>query len=259
MRHNRIKFWLGLAGAGALALSLGGCIFFPTDDGRKEATDEEKAKSNLELGVRYMELDQLELALDKLNYAVELDSNNSHIHDVLAVLYERIGKDQEAEQHFEKAIALKPDDASAISNYGRFLCDKGQYGPAMAKLQEAIALPLNTRKWFALGNAGNCELKQGDIRRAEEYLRTALQQNESYAPALLGMVKISNKKGEHFKARAFLERYTAVSPHTSETLWYAMQTERQLGNQQLAEELRQQLLQKFPLSNEAKQVKNIVN
>lgn len=258
MRRNRLMSGHSLVAASILALVLNACSFSTTDsDAKPEYSDEEKALTNLDLGLRYMELGQLETALEKLNYALDLDSSNSRIHDALGVLYERIERNNDAEEHFQKALSLKPDDASAVNNYGRFLCDRGQYEQGLVHLKQAIAMPLNTRKWFAMTNAGICEYKQGHDEQSEQYLRTALEQQPNHAPALLGMVKITYKKGEHFKTRAFLDRYVGVAGQTAETLWYAVQTERQLGNSNQAEEYRQQLLQKYPLSDEAKKLKNI--
>lgn len=258
MQHERSLSRGLFLTAGTLSLVLNACSLSTVEpDLQPKYTDEEKALTNLDLGLRYMELGQFETALEKLNRALDLDSSNSRIHDALGVLYERIGRKEDAEEHFLKALNLKPDDASAVNNYGRFLCDRGQYDQGMTYLKQAIAMPLNARKWFALSNAGICEYKQGHDEQAEQYLRTALEQQPNYAQALSGMVKITYKKGDYFKTRAFLDRYAGSARESAEMLWYAVQTERQLGNPKQAEEYRQQLLQKFPLSDEAKKLKNI--
>jgi type IV pilus assembly protein PilF len=257
MLRERLKFLHCAAGMGLLSLLLSACSFLTPDSSTREVSDEDKAVSNMDLGIRYMELGQLEIALEKLNYALDLDSGNVRIHDALAVLYERIDRDEDAEEHFQKALRLKPDDAGVFGNYGRFLCNKNRYREGMAYLTKAIATPLNNRKWYALTYAGLCELKQGNVEQAESYLRGALQLQQTYAPALFGMIKVSYNRLDYFKTRAFLDRYRGVAAHNAETLWYAVQTERQLGSPRQAEEYRQQLLQQFPLSEQAKNLKNI--
>jgi type IV pilus assembly protein PilF len=257
MWREQIKPGRYAVAIGGLSLALSACSLFSSENSAPKVSDEEKAVTNLELGRRYMEIGQLEIALEKLKYALDLDSDNSQVQDAIAVLYDRIGKNEDAEEHFQKALKLKPDNASAIDHYGRFLCNKGQYAQGMKYLTQAIAMPLNNRKWFALSDAGICEYMQGNDEQAERYLRGALQQQENYAPALLGMVKISYKKGQFLSTRAFLERYAGIAGQNAETLWYAVQTERQLNNPKQAEEYRHQLLQSFPLSEEAKKLKNI--
>ena len=56
------------------------------------------------------------------------------------------------------------------------------------------------------------------------------------------------------RAKGFLQRYLGVAAHTPETLWIAAQAERALGNKELAKEYKSLLLEKFPLSNEAKKI-----
>jgi type IV pilus assembly protein PilF len=79
-----------------------------------------------------------------------------------------------------------------------------------------------------------------------------LLENDSYAPVLLEMQKLSYQHGEYWPAKRYLQKYLSVASHTSETLWFAIQTERALGNAELANEYQNLLLEKFPLSNEAK-------
>jgi type IV pilus assembly protein PilF len=95
--------------------------------------------------------------------------------------------------------------------------------------------------------------------KAEGYFRQALQVNPEYAPALQEMQKISYHHQQFMSARAFLERYLSVSKHTAETLWFAYQTERALGNAQAADDYKQQLLTLFPASKEAFDVKTAIS
>jgi type IV pilus assembly protein PilF len=72
------------------------------------------------------------------------------------------------------------------------------------------------------------------------------------------MQKMSYLSGEYWAAKGYLQRYLSVADHTSGTLWFGMQTERALGNQALAKEYQNLLLEKFPLSDEAKQIKPVL-
>jgi len=175
------------------------------------------------------------------------------------VLNERLQQNNVARSHFEKAMELSPENASIKNNYGRFLCTTGHYREGLELLQQAVTMPLNNRKWFALTNIGLCDLKQRELKKAEQAFRKALQENSGYSPALLEMQKISYQSRKYMSARAFLERYLAVAKHTAETLWVGFQTERALGNKTLAEQYRQQLLVLFPASKQAQQVRTAIN
>ena len=128
----------------------------------------------------------------------------------------------------------------------------------MALLTKAISTQLNDRQWLALTNAGRCQLAMKQQQSAKAYFKQALILNNTYAPALLEMQKISYQNGEYWAAKGYLQRYLSVASHTSGTLWFAMLTERALGNTALAKEYQNLLVEDFPLSDEAKQIKPVL-
>ena len=219
---------------------------------------EKEADLYLQMGVRYLEIGKTDVALERLEYSLKLKPDNSATHDVLAVLYEQIENYGKARIHFEKSIELSPDNPSTINNYGRFLCIHGDYEKGMQYLSQAMSMALNKRKWYAFTNAGICEYNHGNKKSSEHYYREALQLQPAYAPALLEMIQVSYDNGKYMSSRAFIERYQGVAKHTARTLLLAMETENALGNQDEAVEYRQQLLQKFPASDEAREVRKTV-
>ncbi len=221
----------------------------------KDVSSEEKAKVYLQMGIRYMELGKLNIAKTNLEKALDYDSGNANVHNAFAVLSERIKRFDDAKYHYQRAVSLDEENPQPKNNYGRFLCEQGDYKQGMAHLNVALNMPLNQRKWFALTNAGLCKLRQGDKKQAEIYFRKALAYNPNYSPALLEMQKISYHKRNYMSSRAFLQRYLSIARENAESLWYAYQTERSLGNIQAAEQYRSKLLDRFPDSIEAKKIK----
>ncbi|HEY8218733.1 MAG TPA: type IV pilus biogenesis/stability protein PilW [Methylobacter sp.] len=212
---------------------------------------------HLQLGVRYLSMNKLELAKENLLLALKDNSSNAQAHNALAFLYEKLNQTDNAKDHYETALNLTPDDLGVQNNFGRFLCEHGEFEAGMELLSKASANQLNDRQWLALTNAGRCQLGMGQKPQAENYFRQALQFNNTYAPALSEMQKIAYQKSDFWAAKGFLQRYLSVANHTSETLWIAAQVERALGNRELAREYRNLLLEKFPLSNEAKKISEV--
>ncbi len=241
-----------------LSLLLDGCAFLP-DSGRESMSNAEKAKLNLQMGARYLDMGMLDVAKEKLETAVHLDSSNPETHNTLAVFYERIKQYDAASESYQTALRKDSENFSVKNNYGRFLCEQGQFDKGMTLLQQALESPMNNRAWFALTNMGVCYTKQNDMQHAEDYFRQALQSQQDYSPALQEMQRISYQNGQFMSARAFLERYLSVAKHTPETLWIAFQTERALGNSKVSEEYREQLLSSFPASKEAQQVRTAIS
>jgi type IV pilus assembly protein PilF len=111
----------------------------------------------LQLGVRYMDLNKLEVAKENLQLALKKDPNNAQVHNAFAFLYEKLNDYDKAKDHYEMALDMSPDDWSVQNNFGRFLCDRGEYEQGMALLTQAISTQLNDRL-RALTNAGRCQL-----------------------------------------------------------------------------------------------------
>jgi len=241
--NNRVIVYL-------LAVILSGC----TSSGTNVKSDN-PADVHLQLGVRYLNLNKLEVAKENLQKALDIEPGNVQAHNALAFLYEKLNDFDEAHDQYAKAIDLAPDDLGVQNNYGRFLCEHGEYEKGMALLVPASKNALNDRPWLALTNAGRCQLGMRQKQQAEAYFRQALQLNQTYAPALLEMQKLSFEKADYWAAKGFLQRYLSTAEHTSETLWIAIQTERAQGNVELANEYQKLLLEKFPLSDEARKIK----
>jgi type IV pilus assembly protein PilF len=234
-----------------LMLNLTACSLF------SKGPAEKPTDIYLQLGVRYIDLNKLELAKENLQKALEKDSNNARAHSALAYLYEKINHFDEAKQHYEAALGLMPDDIGIQNNYGKFLCDRRQFDKGLGLLTTASTNLLNDRQWMALTNAARCHLGMGQRPQAITLLKQALEYNAQYPAALLEMQKISYQMGEYKDAEDYLQRYLGGANHTPETLWVGIQTEQALGNLSLANEYRDLLLEKFPNSNEAKQVAGI--
>jgi type IV pilus assembly protein PilF len=239
-----------------VSIMLSACV--SSNSSKDSLSKPEEAKLYLQMGVRYLEMDMLKIAKENLETAESIDPNNATIHNSLGALYERLKMFPDAREQYRKAVALDTSDAAAKNNYGRFLCERGNYEEGMELLNEALALPLNNRKWFAYTNIGRCELRNGKQKLAEANFRMALQRKKNYSPALFEMQKISYHSGKYMSARAFLERYLSVARHNPATLWYAVQTERALGNEKLARIYKEKLSTLFPTSKEAQQL-NIRN
>ncbi len=235
-------------------LTLAGCSWFSSSS---NPNAEKPSDVYMQLGIRYMDLDKLDLAKQNLEKALQKDPGNAKAHNALAYLYERINHLDEARRQYETALSMIPEDISIQNNFGRFLCDRRDFDKGLSYLKQATTNMLNDRRWIALTNSARCYLGMGQRDLAMTTLKEALNQNGNYAPALKEMQKISYQLGDYRGAQDYLQRYLGQDSQTPETLWIAIQTEHALGNNSLANEYRALLLDKFPLSNEAKQIAGI--
>ncbi|MEN9595903.1 MAG: hypothetical protein RL236_337 [Pseudomonadota bacterium] len=221
-------------------------------------TDEAKTvESNtadiyFQLGVRYLNLNKLEIAKENLQHAIHLDSRNTQAFNALAFLDEKLNKIDDARLHYQTAISLTPDDLGVQNNYGRFLCEQNEIDKGITLLTAATIDGLNQRPWLAMTNLGRCYMQLVKYSEAETYFAQALQFNSNYAPALLEMQKVNYKQGNFAVAKVYLNRYSQVSDHTPESLLIAIEIEDASGNAGMAKHYQTLLLTKFRLSAEAK-------
>ena len=212
------------------------------------------AETNLKLGIGYLQQGQRDLALSKLQRAVELDPRLAKAHSALAVLYDQAGQSDLALKHAERAVSFDPQDASSHLNYGAFLCKQNQLTQADAQFQMVFKNPLNVSPEFAYENAGVCVMRVPDPAKAEQYFRNALQLNPRLPISLYQMAVLHYQTERYLPARAYLQRYSEVSQHTPQSLWLGIKVERQLGDKNTASGYALQLKSNFPDSEEARQL-----
>lgn len=210
------------------------------------------AETNLKLGIGYLQQGQRDLALSKLQRAVELDPKLAKAHSAIAVLYDQAGQSDLALQHAERAVSLDPQDAAAHLNYGTFLCKQNQLTQADAQFQMVLKNPLNVSPEFAYENAGVCVMRVPDPAKAERYFRSALQLNPKLPISLYQMAVLHYQTERYLPARAYLQRYSEVSQHTPQSLWLGIKVERQLDDNNTASGYALQLKSNFPDSEEAR-------
>lgn len=235
-------------------LLLAACATPDTDPGPGSAlqpkTSNALAEVNTRLGIGYLGQGKMELAYDKLTKALQADPNYSTAHNAMGLLQERLQNMPAAEEHFIRAVELNPMDSAAQTNYGSFLCRTGRQAEGEQRFLTALKNSLYERPDLAYTNAGLCAKSAGDMKNAESYFRSALERNPKIPAALVGMSEVSFDQQRYLPARAYLQRYLDLGPHSPRTLWLGVQIERALGDRRTEREYAAQLKSRFPDSKE---------
>ena len=218
----------------------------------KPTSTSEIAEVQTQLGIGYLRSGQLEYAWQRLHKALEHDPDFSTAHNAMALLYQRLGQPEEAEEHFVSAVTANPADSSAQNNFGRFLCEAGRYQEAESRFIQAVKNALYNRREVAFSNAGECAKNAGDVQKAENYLRSALEINPRMPTALLTMAGVSLDQARFMSARGYLQRYAEVGPVTSRSLWLGVQIECELGDRNAVSSYAMSLRNNHPDSRETR-------
>jgi len=128
----------------------------------------EKTIKSLEMSIR---------TLEEVDDKKELVENMNK----LGVIYEYVGRLDEAEKEYREAIRINPDFAKARSNLGNLLADLGGYEEAEEKYREAIRIDPKLSK--AHNNLGILLYNLKRYEEAEEEYREAIRINPDDAAA----------------------------------------------------------------------------
>lgn len=238
-----------------LSLWLGACA-----NTKERDFNNDVAEANFQLGIGYMQSGHFEVAAEKLLKALQFKDNYPEAHNAIAVLYEEIRELAPAENHYKRAIELKPDYTLARLNYARFICLRfpPRAAEAESALQQIIADAANAgaTQSDAYANLAVCARQRDDAAQAETWLRQSLEINPNNANALLEMAQLSQKQNKTLQARAFLQRYHSQSRPTLPSLSLGVAIESsEGGDPQLRQEYRSLLVAQFPNSEEARRSK----
>jgi len=222
--------------------------------GRRD--DAAAAVANLNLGAEYLRQGRHDVAIDRLQRALEQDPRNADVHSTLAVAYDTQGYTDLAEEHYRRATQLAPQNPSAANSYGVFLCRHSRWNEAQPYFRRA-ADTVSYSAEVALTNAGICALEANAPQEAEALLREALQRNPQYAGALSGMIDVSLRNQDFLRARGFMQRYVAIQEPNASLLLTCYRIETALNDRVAADRCASQLRERFPNSSEERSLREL--
>lgn len=228
------------------ALFIAGCA----SQQPRERSGDSPAELNARLGLSYMQQGNYDVAREKLERALEQDPDLADAHHYIAELYKNTRNPELAERHYRRALRIAPDDPALQNNFAVFLCDAGRFAEADQRFMAAARTRGYQQAEEAWHNAAMCALRIPDYARAQSHLRAALDIDPLMPAALFRMAEVSEATDQYLQARAFLQRYEAVAPHTPQSLWLGVRIERALGDTDAADAYARRLRSEFPGAEE---------
>lgn len=213
---------------------------------------EEAASYNLQLGIDYLQRGDLSQAKEKIERSLDQNPRNPQAYVAAGLLYDRIGQDDKADDHFNRAVDMDAENAAILNNYAQFLCRKGNRDKGEQLAIKAASDPLYKTPEAAWMNAGLCALNGKKTEKAEKYFRSALAARPNFPAALFQLADLELKTGNYLPARGFLQRYMQVTATNPAALWLGVQIEKALGNDAGAGDYARRLKSDFPTAAETK-------
>ena len=217
-----------------------------------EAADpERRATVRLELATLYLQRGQTDTALEEVNRALAAKPDMPSAHNLRGLILGNLGQVGAAEQAFQRALQLSPQDSGTMHNYGWFLCQQRRYAEADLQFNAAVDQPLNRDATRSLLAQGVCQARAGQWVEAERSLSRSYQLDPSNPVTAFNLAEVLLHRGELERARFYVQRINAIPGQVSaQSLWLAARVERRLGNVGVLQDLGNRLRERFPESPE---------
>lgn len=202
---------LPLAALLAGSLWLGGCA------GRDAHVEEEgAAEAYTQLGLAYLERNNLARALAALDRALEHAPSDPEALQAMAVVYQRQDEAQLADQAFRRALRADPEFTRARNNYAAFLYGEGRIEEACDQLERATRDAQYPRRAQLFANLGRCRQAQDDVTAARRSLERAQSLDPRYAESYLRLAELELSQDNLSRAQQQLSHYVRLAGETAE-------------------------------------------
>jgi len=212
-----------------------------------------RARLHTELASLYYSAGNFPVALEELRIAAAADSSYAPTYGMFGLVYMQLKETNRAEESFERALRLAPNDADINHNYGWFLCQTGREPASIKYFLHAIRNPLYPTPWRSYSAAGVCTLRSDAAakhKEAEGYFERALRLEPDEPTSLLNLAQIRYRQGNVGEAKKLVARHNKLVSPSSESLWLALRIERKLGERVAEQAFANQLRRRFPESRE---------
>jgi len=171
-----------------------------------------QARSAYEQALKSLSEKRLGLGLASLREALLLDPDNATYHNALGVVHLDLGKAQEAQPEFARAVQLDPNYAEAHHNLGLSYAEQGKFEEAIVSYRKALSFPTYPTPEVAYHNMGNAYFFQGKLKEAQEAFTAAIQLEPKLAPAYYGLGLALSKEGRQDEAKAAFRAARDLDP-----------------------------------------------
>ncbi|SMF31054.1 type IV pilus biogenesis/stability protein PilW [Pseudogulbenkiania subflava] len=219
------------------------------------APTNELAQIRTQLAVEYSRIGNYKAALLSADQAIAADQRYVPAYLAKAYVLTLLKVDGDAEQNYQKALAMEPANPEANNNYGEFLCDHGRAQDGMGYFAKALANPLYDTPQTAYLNLGRCSALLGQKAQANDYLLSALRVSPNYPPALKELAALHFGQGNAKLAAFYFDRLADnVGEMPADVLLLGVKIARKTNEQGKADLYAARLKSRYPDSKETQEL-----
>ena len=209
---------------------------------------EEAAKTRMSLGLTYLQNNNYTQAKKNLDKALEFNPRSADVQFAMAYYYQLVGDNLRAEEYYETAIDLAPNNGDIANSYGAFKCQNGEYEKAKAYFFDAINNRLYANAAQTYENLALCAQSQGKLDEAIGYFQDALKHQPTRGKSLFLLSELYTVSEQWELAESTLRKYERVAKVTPDSLWLAYEIAKGKGDLETAKGYGEMMMSLFPES-----------
>ena len=209
---------------------------------------EEAAKTRMSLGLTYLQNNNYTQAKKNLDKALEFNPRSADVQFAMAYYYQLVGDNLRAEEFYETAIDLAPNNGDIANSYGAFKCQNGEYEKAKAYFFDAINNRLYANAAQTYENLALCAQSQGKLDEAIGYFQDALKHQPARGKSLFLLSELYTVSEQWELAESTLRKYERVAKVTPDSLWLAYEIAKGKGDLETAKGYGEMMMSLFPES-----------
>ena len=209
---------------------------------------EEAAKTRMSLGLTYLQNNNYTQAKKNLDKALEFNPRSADVQFAMAYYYQLVGDNLRAEEYYETAIDLAPNNGDIANSYGAFKCQNGEYEKAKAYFFDAINNRLYANAAQTYENLALCAQSQGKLDEAIGYFQDALKHQPARGKSLFLLSELYTVSEQWELAESTLRKYERVAKVTPDSLWLAYEIAKGRGDLETAKGYGEMMMLLFPES-----------
>jgi len=240
--------WIAILTASLLV----GCV---SSDGTKalkrEDPAESAAKTNIQLGIAYLQQGNYTVAREKLERSLKQNPKDPDVHTSLGLLYDRTGEPKLADKHYQEALRLAPDNPDVSNNYAIYLCKRGKVDEGVQRFAAVAANKYYRTPEVALTNAGVCLRGAKRLDEAQAKFAAAIKVRPDYSEATVQLATLHVERGQVTEARKVVDTYLGAFRPRPDVLYAAVTVARAAKDKMSEEKFSRTLRLEFPDSAQA--------
>lgn len=211
------------------------------------------AERYVEIGFRHLQFDNAAQARVAFREALSFDANSAPATLGLALVYQREGEPELAEEHFKRSMRLSSETQNRHL-YAQFLFRQNRIEEARKELLVVVADTDFFDRAVAFEDLAIVSLYLNDRAAAKTYFDRAITLNRMLPMPYWHMANLWLNEGDHRRALAYYEGFqrlvsSEVVSHTEETLILGVRVNEALQRQEAYGDLLKLLQERFPNSN----------